>query len=86
MGVNTGYLPGLVNFSARSGRDINVLEFLKQHAPTNPGEWYGNGHDQASGGALSYDVWNEFAAGLGFGPEMLVDERLHERHHNSDHE
>ncbi len=86
MGVNTGYLPELVNFSARSGRNVNVLEFLKQHAPINPGEWYGNGHDQASGGALRYAVWNEFAEGLGFGPEMLVDERLQERQHNSDHE
>lgn len=74
MGVNTGYVPGRVNFSVRAGRQHNVLEFLREHAPADPGEWYGHGHDQASGGALLYAAWNEFATGLGFGPEMLVDQ------------
>lgn len=73
MGVNTGYLPGLVNFSARSGKQHNVLQFLRDHAPVNAGEWYGHGHDQASGGALPYAVWNEFVDALGFGPELQVD-------------
>lgn len=85
MGVNTGYLPGRVNFSVRAGRDTNVLDFLHKHAPTNPGEWYGNGHDQASGGALEYTAWNEFVQGLGFGVEMQVGEPLRERQVNSDH-
>ncbi len=85
MGVNTGYLPGRVNFSLRAGPDINVLDFLREHAPNEPGEWYGNGHDQASGGALRYTAWNEFAHGLGFGPELLVGETLGERQVNSDH-
>jgi single-stranded-DNA-specific exonuclease len=76
MGVNTGYLPGLVNFSARSGREINVLQWLRDHAPVDPGEWYGNGHDQASGGALPYATWNVWVRGLGFGAEMEVGERL----------
>jgi single-stranded-DNA-specific exonuclease len=71
-GVNTGYLPGRVNFSARSGRQYNLLDFLREHAPRDPGEWYGLGHDQASGGSLSYAAWNEFASGLGFGEEMQV--------------
>lgn len=79
MGVNTGYLPGLVNFSARSGRDTNVLQFLRDNAPDDPGEWYGNGHDQASGGALPYAVWNKWVRGLGFGEEMAVGERLEAR-------
>lgn len=72
-GVNTGYLPGYVNFSARTGRAINLLDFLREHAPSDPGEWYGHGHDQASGGALPYAVWNEFAAGVGFSTEMMVE-------------
>lgn len=73
MGVNTGYIPGQVNFSARSPRDINLLSFLEEHAPADAGDAYGHGHDQASGGALRNHAWNEFARILGFGDEMLVD-------------
>ncbi len=72
MGINTGYVPGYVHFSARASRELNVLEFLREHAPTDAGEAYGHGHDQASGGALSYAAWNEFIGGLGFGPELWV--------------
>ncbi len=72
MAVNTGYLPGRVNFSARAGKGTNVLEFLREHAPGVPGDSYGHGHDQASGGSLAFETWNEFARGLGFGPELLV--------------
>ena len=73
LGVNTGYLPGYVNFSARSPRDLNLLEFLREHAPAETGDAYGHGHDQASGGALRYAAWNEFIAGLGFGEELQVE-------------
>jgi single-stranded-DNA-specific exonuclease len=73
MAVNTGYLPGRVNFSARAGKETNVLAFLRDHAPPDAGDAYGHGHDQASGGSLSYVAWNTFARGLGFGPEMQVD-------------
>ena len=72
MGVNTGYLPGYVNFSVRASKDMNVLTFLRDHAPTDAGESYGHGHDQASGGALRYPAWNEFVQKLGFGPELCV--------------
>jgi single-stranded-DNA-specific exonuclease len=72
MGVNTGYLPGYVNFSARAPRNINLLDFLRDNAPANAGDAYGHGHDQASGGALSYAAWNEFSERLGFGPELQV--------------
>lgn len=77
-GVNTGYLPGYVHFSARAARGISVLDFLRAHAPAEADERYGNGHDQASGGALRDAVWNAFAAGLGFGPELLVAEHARE--------
>jgi len=73
MAVNTGYLPGRVNFSVRAAEGTNVLEFLREHAPAEAGDAYGHGHDQASGGSLSFTAWNEFATGLGFGPEMLVE-------------
>lgn len=78
LSANTGYMPGYVHFSARSARGVNVLEFLRQHAPADVDERYGNGHDQASGGALRYAAWNAFVAGLGFGPEMLVEAGLRE--------
>jgi single-stranded-DNA-specific exonuclease len=74
MVANTGYLPGRVNFTMRTGTATNLIEFLKAHAPPDPGPNYGHGHDQATGGALAFDQWNRFAAGLGFGPEARVDE------------
>jgi single-stranded-DNA-specific exonuclease len=73
MAVNTGYLPGYVNFSARSKGTVNLLDFLREHAPADAGDAYGFGHDQASGGSLRPATWNAFARSLGFGPEMLVD-------------
>ncbi len=75
IGANGGYRPGHVHFSARCGPGTNLLDFLREHRP--PGadpETYGNGHDQAGGGALPYAVWNLFVEGLGFGPETQVDE------------
>jgi single-stranded-DNA-specific exonuclease len=41
-------------------------------APSGADEAYGSGHAQATGGALKTAQWNEFVAGLGFGPEMQV--------------
>jgi single-stranded-DNA-specific exonuclease len=73
MGVNTGYRPGYVHFSARCPASVNLLDFLRTKAPSEVDEGYGGGHDQASGGALTYAKWNEFVSGLGFGPEMQVD-------------
>lgn len=78
MGVNTGYMPGYVHFSARSARGTSVIDFLRAHAPAGADERYGNGHEQASGGALTYAAWNEFATGLGFGPALLVESRARE--------
>lgn len=73
MGVNTGYRPGWVHFSARCGKDKNLLDFFRKHRPEGAdSNHYGNGHDQAGGGALPTAVWNVFARDLGFGPEMQV--------------
>ena len=75
MGVNTGYRPGWVHFSARCGKDKNLLDFFRAHRPAGADPMhYGNGHDQAGGGALPTAVWNVFARELGFGPDMLVDD------------
>ncbi len=75
MGVNTGYRPGWVHFSARCGKGTNLLDFFREHRPAGAdSRSYGQGHDQAGGGALPVPVWNVFARELGFGPEMLVEE------------
>lgn len=72
MAANTGYRPGWVHFAVRSGTGQDLVEFLRAHAPPDADENYGNGHQQATGGALRPPAWNAFIAGLGFGPEMQV--------------
>jgi len=68
--ANEGYLPGRVNFSARSGEEISVLDFLRS-IELDAGEGsYGHGHDQASGGSLPVGSWNELLAKLEF-PESV---------------
>lgn len=64
--ANDGYLPGRVNFSARSRSGVNVLEFLRA-ADIGEGEGtFGHGHDQASGGSLPVARWNALLAQWGF--------------------
>ncbi|HEY0073864.1 MAG TPA: DHH family phosphoesterase [Abditibacteriaceae bacterium] len=64
--ANDAYMPGRVNFSARSAPGINVLQFLRAiELPEGEGN-YGHGHDQASGGSLPLEAWNELLRKLGF--------------------
>jgi single-stranded-DNA-specific exonuclease len=72
MAANTGYRPGWVHFAVRSATGQDLVAFLREHAPADADENYGNGHRQATGGALRPPAWNAFIAGLGFGPEMQV--------------
>ncbi|RRA48035.1 DHH family phosphoesterase [Acidipila sp. EB88] len=72
MGVNFGFRPGYVHFSARGPKGVNVIQFLRAHAPAGADQGYGNGHDQASGGAVPVASWNAFAEDLGFGPELQL--------------
>ncbi len=72
MGVNFGFRPGYVHFSARGPKGVNVIQFLREHAPPGADQGYGNGHDQASGGAVPVAAWDAFAEDLGFGPEMQL--------------
>ncbi|MBX9627377.1 MAG: hypothetical protein K2X82_26475 [Gemmataceae bacterium] len=74
MVANSGYVPGQVNFTVRTATGLNLIEYLRDHAPPDPGPNYGHGHDRATGGALKYDQWNLFIRGLGFGPEAEVNE------------
>jgi single-stranded-DNA-specific exonuclease len=71
-GVNTGFRSGWVHFSGRAPGGVNLIRFLAQHRPQGADDAYGNGHDQAAGGALKVPVWNRFAEELGFGPELQV--------------
>ena len=71
-GVNTGFRPGWVHFSGRAPHGVDLIRFLRNHQPEGADDAYGNGHDQAAGGALRTPVWNRFIAGLGFGPDLLV--------------
>ena len=72
MAANTGYRPGWVHFAVRSATGRDLVAFLREHAPDDADENYGNGHRQATGGALRPAAWNAFIAGLGFGSEMQV--------------
>lgn len=72
LAVNTGYRPGWIHFAARTALDLDLIAFLLNHAPPGADENYGNGHRQATGGALRPEAWNMFAAKLGFGPDVMV--------------
>lgn len=72
LAANTGYRPGWVHFAVRGGRDRDLVAFLADHRPPGADGAYGNGHRQASGGALRPADWNWFIRGLGFGTEDEV--------------
>ncbi len=73
-GVNTGFRPGWVHFSGRAPRGVNLIHFLTNHRPDGADESYGNGHDQAAGGALRFPIWNRFANDLCLGADLQVEE------------
>lgn len=70
--ANSGYRDGFVHFSGRCGKEIDLIAFLRDHAPADPGENYGCGHPQAAGGSLPVNVWNAWIAALGFGAEVAA--------------
>lgn len=70
--ANSGYRQGWMHFSARSATGINLVEFLREKASAGADANYGSGHEQANGGALQPEAWNEFVDKLGFGPEARV--------------
>ncbi len=68
--ANDAYLPGRVNFSARSSAGVNALEYLKSIEISDGEGSFGNGHDQASGGSLPIERWQELLAKIGFEPNL----------------
>ena len=69
LAANTEYRPGWVHFAVRGRRDRDLVVFLAAHRPPGADDACGNGHRQATGGALRPAAWNAFIRGLGFGPE-----------------
>lgn len=63
--ANAGYRPGWVHFAARSASGRNLIDFLASHRPAGADSRYGNGHAQATGGALKAADWNDFITELG---------------------
>jgi single-stranded DNA-specific DHH superfamily exonuclease len=70
--ANRGYRAGWVHFAARSASGRDLIAFLAEHRPADADGRYGNGHAQATGGALPIASWNEFIAGLGL-PQAQVE-------------
>jgi single-stranded-DNA-specific exonuclease len=70
--ANAGYRRGWVHFAARSASGRDLIAFLADHRPANADGRYGNGHAQATGGALRTADWNGFIRRLGF-PQAQVD-------------
>lgn len=58
--ANDGYLPGRVNFSARSAPDVDLIDFLRANGVD------ARGHDQATGGSVTFEEWDALLARLGF--------------------
>lgn len=72
--ANEGYMEGRINFSARSGNDTNVLQFLRGIKLSDGAGNFGHGHDGASGGSLPPQRWNELLSKIGFAPEIGVQD------------
>jgi single-stranded DNA-specific DHH superfamily exonuclease len=71
LAANTGYRPGWIHFAARSARGQNLVDYLARHRPPGADGHYGNGHAQATGGALRPADWNAFVQAIGF-PDQQV--------------
>ncbi len=63
--ANHGYREGWVHFAARSATGRDLIAFLRGVAPPGADEAYGNGHEQATGGALRLEDWRAFLRNLG---------------------
>ena len=71
LAANTGYRPGWVHFAARSASGRDLIRFLAEHRPAGADGRYGNGHAQATGGALRPADWNHFVSALGYPEEQV---------------
>jgi single-stranded-DNA-specific exonuclease len=58
--ANDGYLPGRVNFSARSAPGVDLITLLRANGID------ARGHDQATGGSVTTEEWAALLEKLGF--------------------
>lgn len=71
--ANAGFREGFVHFAARSDTVPDLIAFLEERAPRlGPDDQFAQGHRRATGGQVTRETWNRFAAGLGFGPEAMA--------------
>jgi single-stranded-DNA-specific exonuclease len=70
--ANDAYLPGRVNFAARSVGDKRVLQFLRSFELETGEGSYARGHDHASGGSVPLEAWNQLLKKIGFNEEVLA--------------
>jgi single-stranded-DNA-specific exonuclease len=70
--ANRDYRPGWVHFAARTASGRDLIEFLAERRPPGADGAYGNGHRQATGGALRHPDWNAFVSALGFPEEQIA--------------
>ncbi|AWN45334.1 phosphoesterase [Methylobacterium terrae] len=73
IGANAGFREGFVHFAVRSAAVPDLIAFLGERAPPlGPDDQFAQGHRRATGGQVTRETWNRFAAGLGFGPEAAL--------------
>ena len=65
LAANHGYRAGWVHFAARTALPRNLIALLREVAPPGADDYYGGGHEQASGGALRLDDWAVFLRNIG---------------------
>jgi single-stranded-DNA-specific exonuclease len=70
--ANRDYRPGWVHFAVRTASGRDLIEFLAERRPPGADGHYGNGHRQATGGALRHADWNAFISALGFPEEQIA--------------
>jgi single-stranded-DNA-specific exonuclease len=66
MVANDMYVEGRVNFSMRSTKSTNLINFLRAIDLGEGDGSFGHGHDQATGGSLPVARWNLLLEKLGF--------------------
>lgn len=70
--ANRGYRPGWIHFAARSASGRDLIAFLAEHRPAGADGRFGNGHAQATGGALPIAIWNVFITALGIAQGVVA--------------
>ena len=67
--ANTGYEEGFVHFSGRSRGALKVLDKLRSLPSWSFDAGFGQGHDHAAGGVVSYKLWEQILTELEFSKE-----------------